>query len=104
MWFSLRRSIAGSRKRNIVEQKSAGIADDTDARHTKDLWQQIGRHFQWSRTCSVSCCRLRIRHRTRRVEGNVAFGFLDDLMNVAVQHRDRAEPAQMSHGAIGIAC
>src|SRR5215831_310580 len=39
--------------------------------------------------------RLRERGRTRGVEGDVALDLLHHLVDVAVQHRDRAEPLQI---------
>src|ERR1700688_3752596 len=46
--------------------------------------------------------RLRIGSRASRVESHVAFDLLHNLMNVTVEHGDRAESAQLAHELIRI--
>ncbi len=58
---------------------------------SQHLRQLIGRHFQGPGGIGCSGNRLGKGRGARGVEGDVAFDLLHDLMDMAVEHRDRAE-------------
>ena len=62
---------------------------------TEHLGQLIRRHLERPGTGAFAGHRLRIGRGARCVEGDVTFDLLHDLMDVPVQHRHRAEAAQL---------
>src|SRR5262249_62325925 len=62
----------------------------------------VVRDFHRTRRGRATGRRLRERGRHGGVEGDIAFDFLHYLMDVAVEHGDRAEPPQKLDGARAI--
>src|ERR1700685_470842 len=79
------------------------MLDDRYARIAKPAGQFIRGHSERCRTGTLAGRRLRIRGGARRVEGDVAFDFLNDLMDMAVQNGDRAKTAQLTHERVRVA-
>ena len=70
-----------------------------DAQHAAQL---IRGHFHGAGRRRSAGRRLRERGGQRRVKSDVAFHFLHDLVNMAVQDGDRAEALQVSEGLLAV--
>src|ERR1700722_15859470 len=73
------------------------MLDDRHARYSKPARQLIVSHFEWCRAKALPGCWLRIRGGACRMEGDVAFDLLHDLMDMTFQHGEGAKTAQLAH-------
>src|SRR5258708_4705150 len=73
-----------------------------DAGYPKHRRQLIRRHLERPGSGPYAGEGLRIGSRASRVESDVAFDLLHNLMNVPVEYGDRAEAAQLAHELIRI--
>src|ERR1700689_1050709 len=69
---------------------------DGDAGYPEHRSQLFGRNLERSGSRADAGNGLGVGRRARRMEGHVALDLLHDLMNVSVQHRHRAETAQLA--------
>src|SRR5271168_4426393 len=80
------------RSQRLIDGGEHFIALDVgDAPDAKQGAQLFSRNSHRTRRGSRARRRLRKAHRQRGVECDVALHFLDDLMNVTVEHRHRTE-------------
>src|SRR6266700_8415374 len=70
-------------------------ANVVDIGYPQQAAQLLRRNFHWAGPGRRSWMRLRKRCGTSSVESHVAFDFLHGLVNVAVEHRDRAKLLQI---------
>src|SRR5262249_11778407 len=80
------------------------VLHDSDARYPEHAGQLLRGHFQRPGSRALARDRLRIGRGTRGMEGHVALDLLHDLVDVTIQHSDRAEAAQLLHELWGIRC
>ena len=86
-----------SYERPVRERQRERMLRQRDAAGAEHAGQLIGGNLERPGPLPHAGRGLRIGGRARGVEGHVALDFLHDLMDVAVQHGDRAEAAQIRH-------
>src|SRR6185436_16165069 len=89
--------MAGPSGKGLVDdgQRLAG-SHEADGAHAQDAAQVAGRDLHRPRCGRRAGRGLREGGRAGGVEGHVALGLLDDLVDVAVQNGDRAEPREQT--------
>src|SRR5439155_23354897 len=75
----------------VHNDRWAGFLDEVDLADPKRAQELLRNHAQWSGRRSIARRRLRVSGRGSRVEGHVALDFLEDLVNVPVEHRHGAK-------------
>src|ERR1700730_16327800 len=70
----------------VDDDRRARFLDEGDLPDAKRADQLLGNYAQRSRRWSLAGRWLGVGCRSRGVEGNVAFHFLQDLVDMAVQH------------------
>src|SRR5271166_3279588 len=94
---------APSRAERRFDKRERALAGDVVNRpHAQHRVQLLGRHLHRPGSRSGARSRLWERRRPRSVERHVALDLLLDLVNVAVEHRYRAEPLQIAERARGV--
>src|SRR5258708_21954704 len=88
--------------RCVVEGQCRRMLHDRHAGNPEHFGKLVRGHLEWTRAWAFARRRLRIGGRASRMKHDVAFPFLHDLVNVPVQPRDRAEPAQLTHELVGV--
>src|SRR6266403_223836 len=92
-------------ERRVYDRQRAVVRNICHFSQTKHAAELVCRNIlDWPRRRRGAGRRLGKRGRSRRVKGDVAFDFLQDLMNVAVQHRYRSEPLQIGESLSAILC
>src|SRR4051794_17777460 len=86
-----------SLERRIHDGERPPARDVADAGQAEHGAQPLGRHvLDRPRTGRLAWRRLGEGGRSRRVEGDVSLDLPEDLVDVAVQHGDRAEPLEVA--------
>src|SRR3984893_8823651 len=85
-----------SGKRCIGDREVSLAAPDLDACYPQQSAQLLGRHQHRSGRSGGSGRGLREGGRHRGMEDDIAFDFLHQLVDMAIEHRDRAEPFEQS--------
>src|SRR5882724_1680536 len=84
-----------SRRQWLIDEGERRLAFHiVDLAHAEHRAQAVGRHLEWTRRGRRPRGRLRISGGPGRVEGHVALDLLEHLVDMAVEHRHRAEAAQ----------
>src|SRR5205807_6885980 len=92
-------------ERRIYDGQRAVIRNICYFSQPEQAAQLVCRHIlDWPGRRSCAGRRLWERSRSRRVKGDVAFYLLQDLMNVAVEHRDGSETLQIGESLRTILC
>src|SRR5579864_9494487 len=79
------------------------MPDHRDARDAEHAAQLIPGYLERPRAFALAGSGLRVSGRASGVEGDVALDLLHDLMDMAVEDRDRPEATQLCQELIGIA-
>src|SRR6202047_3907781 len=87
--------ISLSLKCGIHNRQSVFAANQVDVGNAQHAMQSFGRYFHRTRRIRLARCRLRKRGRPRRVERNIAFDLLHDLVYVPVQNRHGPKSLQV---------
>src|SRR5579872_5165882 len=90
------------RQRLVDDGERLVALDDRDGRQAKLAAKLIGGHDHGTRRRRATRSGLRERRRQRGVEGHVAFDLLGELMDVAIENRDRAEALQQVERALAV--
>src|SRR5487761_917869 len=81
---------------------SKGVALDRDLAHAEHAAQLLRRHLERTWSGALAGRRLRERRRQGRLERDVTFDFLHDLMDVAVEHGDRTEALEIDERLVAV--
>src|SRR5579872_3703255 len=98
--YEIRGMVASGCERRIGPSK--GVAFDRDLAHAEHAAQLLRRYLErtWSRPLAGR--RLWERRRQGGLERDVAFDFLHDLMDVAVEHGDRTEALEIGERLVAV--
>src|SRR5215469_6180728 len=91
--YEIRAMVASDCERRVGPSETAAF--DRDLAHAEHAAQLLRRHLERTRSGPLAGRRLRVSSRQGGLERDVAFHFLHDLMDVAVEHGDRAEALEI---------